>query len=98
MHDTEMSLDVGHCAEPGCYSKYDCYYAPLEFDKIAYAWWNDRNGNAKYFWSGGSTETHTCQCGIDQNCVDATLECNCDATAPAQLADNGEFNRFYLSF
>jgi hypothetical protein len=21
VHDTEMSLDVGHCAEPGCYSK-----------------------------------------------------------------------------
>ncbi|XP_046633654.1 uncharacterized protein LOC124313031 isoform X2 [Daphnia pulicaria] len=115
VHDTKMPLDVGHCAEPGCYSKvinynatirqmaalaqlssechqsikYDCYYAPFEFDKIAYAWWNDRNGNAKYFWSGGNTDVHTCQCGIDNNCVDATLECNCDATAPAQLADNG---------
>ncbi len=29
MHDTEMSLDVGHCAEPGCYSKVINYRATI---------------------------------------------------------------------
>ena len=70
--------------------QYDCYNAPLEFDNIAYSWWNDRNGNAKYFWSGGSTNVHTCQCGIDNNCIDTNLECNCDAAAPLQLVDSGK--------
>ena len=67
----------------------------MEFDNIAYSWWNDRNGNAKYFWSGGSTNVHTCQCGIDNNCIDANLECNCDATAPLQLVDSGKKINFY---
>ncbi|XP_057368939.1 uncharacterized protein LOC130690004 [Daphnia carinata] len=117
-HDCESPLDVGHCADPGCYSrpvnyyassrqmkalvdlstechqaiKYDCYYAPFEFNTIPYAWWNDRYGNAKYFWSGGNTEAHICQCGIDGNCVDATVKCNCDATVPLQLVDSGVIN------
>lgn len=114
-HDSESPLYVGHCADPGCYSRpinyyassrqmkalvdlssechqairYDCYYAPLEFNTVPYAWWNDRNGNAKYFWSGGNTDAHTCQCGIDGNCVDVTVKCNCDATVPLQLVDSG---------
>jgi hypothetical protein len=29
VHDTEMSLDVGHCAEPGCYSKVINYNATI---------------------------------------------------------------------
>jgi hypothetical protein len=29
VHDTEMPLDVGHCAEPGCYSKVINYNATI---------------------------------------------------------------------
>ncbi|XP_046643658.1 uncharacterized protein LOC124328873 isoform X2 [Daphnia pulicaria] len=114
-HDSESPMDVGHCADPGCYSRpinynatarqmtalaelsyechqsirYDCNFAPFEHSGIAYGWWNDKDGNAKYFWSGDNTNIHTCQCGIDQNCVESTDKCNCDSAAPLQLFDSG---------
>ncbi|XP_046459310.1 uncharacterized protein LOC124205831 [Daphnia pulex] len=116
LHDSESAINVGHCADPGCYSrsikynasigqikalaelsfechqsiKYDCYYAPFELSGYAYSWWNDRDGNAQYFWAGDNTEgIHTCQCGIDGNCVDNYAKCNCDAAVYAQLFDDG---------
>ena len=76
--------------------QYDCYYAPFEFSNIEYAWWNDRDGNAQYFWAGNNeTGIHTCQCGIDGNCVDPAVKCNCDTGAPVQLVDDGLLS-FYL--
>ncbi|XP_046645819.1 uncharacterized protein LOC124336165 [Daphnia pulicaria] len=116
LHDSESSLNVGHCADAGCYSRsinynssmgqikalmelstechqsirYDCNYAPFESNGVAYSWWNDREGNAQYFWAGSNTDgIHTCQCGIDGNCVDSAVKCNCDALAPLQLVDDG---------
>jgi len=115
-HDSEGPMDVGHCADPGCYSKsisynassrqmaaladlsvechqsirYDCFYAPFEFGDVVYSWWNDQDGSAKYFWAGANSKNnHTCQCGIDGNCVEPVMKCNCDSTAPEQLADVG---------
>lgn len=58
---------------------------------VAFGWWNDKDGNSKYFWSGGNTDNHTCQCGIDKNCVETYVKCNCDAAAPVQLSDDGKF-------
>ncbi|XP_046454475.1 uncharacterized protein LOC124202220 [Daphnia pulex] len=69
--------------------KYDCNFAPFELNEVAFGWWNDKDGNSKYFWSGGNTDTHTCQCGIDANCVETYIKCNCDAAAPVQLSDDG---------
>jgi hypothetical protein len=71
--------------------KYDCLSAPIEVNNIAYGWWNDKNGSAKYFWSGVDDEDnqHICQCGIDGNCVDPELKCNCDSMNPVQLFDSG---------
>ncbi|XP_046645838.1 uncharacterized protein LOC124336182 [Daphnia pulicaria] len=116
LHNSESSLNVGHCAEAGCYSRsinynssmgqikalmelstechqsirYDCNFAPFESNGVAYSWWNDREGNAQYFWSGSNAGgVHTCQCGIDGNCVDPVAKCNCDALAPLQLVDDG---------
>lgn len=136
LHDSESPTDVGHCTDPGCYSRainynasnrqmtalaqlssechqsikvsswmdlfrwrnltkfikqYDCIFAPLELNDVAFCWWNDRSGNSKYFWSGGNTDVHTCQCGIDGNCVETYVKCNCDAAAPIQLSDDGKF-------
>lgn len=137
-HDSESPIDVGHCAEPGCYSRtinynatskqmialaelsgkcqqsitvssrstpsvtvkilivlrlhisqYDCTYAPFEFNNVPFGWWSDRHGNPQYFWAGSNASAHTCQCSIDQSCVDATAKCNCDSTSPMQLTDQG---------
>ena len=60
---------------------------------IQESWWNDRNGAARYFWAGANTNnnnSHTCQCGIDKNCMDPLTKCNCDAMAFVQVNDNGK--------
>jgi len=64
--------------------------APLEFNGVQESWWNDRNNVPRYFWSGVNTNQHTCQCGIDKNCVDPSFKCNCDSVAALQLVDNGQ--------
>jgi hypothetical protein len=70
--------------------QYDCFFAPFELDGIAFSWWNDKDGNDKFFWAGANTDVHTCQCGIDGNCVESFTKCNCDSAAPVQLADSGK--------
>nr|CAH0105711.1 unnamed protein product [Daphnia galeata] len=115
LHDSEGPMNVGHCTDPGCYSRainysasqrqigalaelseechqsiqYDCNYAPLEFNGVTYSWWNDKEGNAKFFWTGSDSSVHTCQCGIDGNCIDPNAKCNCDATLPIPQVDSG---------
>ena len=39
-----------------------------------------------------------CQCGIDGNCVDRTLPCNCDSFFPADLTDSGNFDSILPMF
>ena len=141
LHDSEDPTNVGHCADPGCYTRpikylastrqmdalselssechqsirvskllpsfdiffektahfdnfirnqYDCNYAPLETNGVAHAWWNDRNGVAQYFWAGSNNSIHTCQCGIDHNCIELYNFCNCDSAAPVPLNDSGK--------
>ena len=72
------------------FKQYDCYFAPLEFNTVPYSWWNDKSGTAQYFWAGSNSTVHTCQCGIDGNCVDPGVNCNCDSAAPVQLTDYGK--------
>ncbi len=70
--------------------KYACNNAPLEFDGIAYSWWNDKNGKPQYFWAGSNANVHTCQCGIDRNCAEANKKCNCDSASPTAQVDYGK--------
>ena len=69
--------------------QYDCFGAPLEFNGVKYSWWNDRYGKVQYFWSGTNTNSHICQCGIDKDCVDPDVKCNCDSYELQQLNDSG---------
>ena len=53
------------------------------------------DGNAQYFWAGNNTDgIHTCQCGIDGDCVNNSFKCNCDAAAPIPLVDDGKIFNF----
>ena len=75
--------------------QYDCFGAPFEFNGEAQSWWNDRNGVRRFFWIGtdeNNSNQHTCQCGIDNNCVDPFTKCNCNSLAFLQLNDNGNIN------
>ena len=80
--------------------QYDCYFAPFEFNSVPYSWWNNRFGNSQYFWDGSGGNAHICRCGIDRNCIDRSLMCNCDKAAPEQLYDIGElpYKRICMSF
>ena len=37
-----------------------------------------------------------CQCGIDGNCIDPSLHCNCDSIFPSNLTDAGNFNFIFV--
>lgn len=72
----------------------NCIGGPLTLNGIDYAWWNDVDGNVRNFWSGSSSDFHTCQCGIDGLCIDKNsqnpqLKCNCDANIAVNLSDIG---------
>jgi hypothetical protein len=43
-----------------------------------------------FFWAGATTDVITCQGGLDGNCVESFMKCNCDSTAPEQLVDSGK--------
>ena len=72
--------------------QYECFSAPLKFNGIKYAWWNDRQGNEQYFWAGENPVDLTCQCAIDGKCFDPNVSCNCDAHEPQILMDTGWFS------
>jgi hypothetical protein len=67
----------------------NCLGGPFTVQDINYAWWNDVDGKIQTFWSGSDATVHTCQCGIEDNCVRPDLECNCDANVAVPLSDNG---------
>jgi hypothetical protein len=78
-------------------SQYDCFLAPYKVGNTVYSWWNDRDGNSQYFWSGNNANgIYTCQCGIDGNCVDSSVTCNCDSLAKRQLTDSGKLYYFHI--
>jgi hypothetical protein len=79
------------------YFKFDCFSVPFQFNSVAQAWWNDRNGVSQYYWAGSSTSVHTCQCGIDGNCTPANVKCNCDALSAAQLSDKGTLPQLMMN-
>ncbi len=78
----------------------DCYDAAFEFNGIPYAWWTDRNGESRYFWAGNNNNAsgryHTCQCGLDGNCKDKSLSCNCDSDLAIELSDVGTKSNYSL--
>ena len=69
----------------------NCVGAPFTDEGLGvdYAWWNDINGDVRNFWSGDDETAHTCQCGIDGNCIRTDLKCNCDANVAVSLSDIG---------
>ena len=75
--------------------QYDCHIAPLQFSGVDFSWWLDRYKNRQFFWAGdGSHKNHTCQCGIENNCIDRFVCCNCDSYMLKNLTDQGM--RYYF--
>lgn len=71
--------------------------AALEMYGVKYSWWEDKNGQPRYFWSGNDTNLpHTCQCGIEKNCIYDDVKCNCDADALPETFDEGTITVFLI--
>ena len=77
-------------------SQVNCVGGPFTIGDVNYAWWNDVDGKIQNFWSGSDDSTHICQCGIENDCIQPNLECNCDANVAVPLSDNGIFHLVYL--
>ncbi|XP_046634546.1 uncharacterized protein LOC124313779 [Daphnia pulicaria] len=71
------------------YFKYDCIEAPFDFDGQQVSWWDDRHEDQQHFWSGKHTSGHTCDCGINSNCLDSAEKCNCDSKLSSPQSDEG---------
>lgn len=74
--------------------QYECIEAPFEYQSEQVSWWDDRNENQQFFWSGKYTSpnAHTCECGIYGNCVGGgTKKCNCDSGLKDLQVDSGEY-------
>ena len=69
--------------------QFDSIGVPIEYKNAQYGFWNDRNGGKQIFWAGPTTSQHTCQCGIENNCVEKAYKCNGDSLAPIDLVDEG---------
>ena len=71
--------------------KFHCFLAPLmEYGSKHLGFWLDRNGTQQTFFHGNFNESHTCQCGMNQTCLEPPLTCNCNAKIPEWLADMGK--------
>jgi hypothetical protein len=73
--------------------------AQLHFKGVHYGWWDDTNGEPRYFWAGNKTDAHTCQCGIERNCHEGEFLCNCDSiNSNVKLSDIGTVDLYTLGW
>ncbi|XP_041420593.1 contactin-associated protein-like 4 isoform X1 [Xenopus laevis] len=56
---------------------------------IPYSWWVGRTNETQTYWSGSSPDVNKCTCGIEENCIDSQLYCNCDADKSEWSNDTG---------
>jgi hypothetical protein len=60
-----------------------------EGNQIHYAAWTDSLGDKHSYWHDEYPGHHMCQCGATASCENSLLVCNCDASLPVWLYDEG---------
>ncbi|XP_075455712.1 contactin-associated protein-like 4 isoform X2 [Ascaphus truei] len=58
-------------------------------DHMPFSWWVGRTNETQTYWGGSSPDVKTCTCGLQGNCVDSQLYCNCDADRNEWSNDTG---------
>lgn len=53
----------------------------MQHDGVSHAFWIDRNGINRHFWTGNETDEIMCQCGMNRSCIDPRKKCNCNSLA-----------------
>uniref|UniRef100_A0A8C5LL93 Contactin associated protein family member 4 n=1 Tax=Leptobrachium leishanense TaxID=445787 RepID=A0A8C5LL93_9ANUR len=56
---------------------------------IPFSWWVGRTNETQFYWSGSSSYNKKCSCGLEGNCIEAELYCNCDADKNEWTNDTG---------
>ena len=73
--------------------KYECYFAPLQYQGVDLGYWLDKNGDKQIYWTGANYGRHFCSCHFEEEgCFGQQTygnNCNCDSSAASELSDVG---------
>ncbi|XP_077580173.1 contactin-associated protein-like 2b isoform X1 [Stigmatopora nigra] len=58
-------------------------------DGEPFTWWVGRANEKHFYWGGSGPGIQKCACGIEQNCTNPKLNCNCDADQRSWREDAG---------
>ncbi|XP_063769779.1 contactin-associated protein-like 4 [Pseudophryne corroboree] len=57
-----------------------------------FSWWVGRTNQTNAYWSGSSPDVTKCACGLEGNCIDSQVYCNCDADKSEWSSDIGSLS------
>ncbi|MGH0137107.1 UNVERIFIED_CONTAM: hypothetical protein FKN15_062860 [Acipenser sinensis] len=58
-------------------------------DGTPFSWWVGRTSERQTYWSGSLPGVQQCSCGLNENCIDMSYFCNCDADRDEWANDTG---------
>uniref|UniRef100_A0A672GZA0 Contactin associated protein-like 5a n=1 Tax=Salarias fasciatus TaxID=181472 RepID=A0A672GZA0_SALFA len=53
------------------------------------SWWLDQRGERRTYWGGFLPGVQQCSCSLEENCIDMSHFCNCDADTDSWTTDMG---------
>ncbi|KAI1905287.1 hypothetical protein AGOR_G00014550 [Albula goreensis] len=61
-------------------------------DGTPFTWWVGRTGEIHTYWGGAKPGSQKCSCGLQENCIDSSHFCNCDADTREWTNDSGSLS------
>ncbi|CAM9632557.1 unnamed protein product [Lampetra planeri] len=58
-------------------------------DGPPFTWWVSRTNERQHYWGGSSPGVQKCACGVERNCTEEHVHCNCDADRDEWMHDSG---------
>ena len=87
VNPTQIATLVGISRRCFQFIKFECFGVELFGRDMA--WWVSRNGTKMNCWGGADPDSGKCACGMDDSCVDAKYDCNCDSEKFQWFEDSG---------
>ena len=87
VNPTQIATLVGISRKCFQFIKFECFGVELFGRDMA--WWVSRNGTKMNCWGGADPDSGKCACGMDDSCVDAKYDCNCDSEKFQWFEDSG---------
>ncbi|KAL9965964.1 hypothetical protein ACROYT_G029838 [Oculina patagonica] len=83
---TSLTNVSTHCEQ---FIKYECYGSFFDYGSTLYHWWVSRDSSKMFYWSGASSGSKKCACGMTNSCADPSKACNCDKNDGVWREDSG---------